>query len=77
MYANISKFVFYLLSTTISEVAPRRAAPRRGRRHAAAAAQVLVILICTAFLGLKSPLEPVQILWLNLVCAVHATARCS
>jgi Ca2+-transporting ATPase len=47
VYANISKFVFYLLSTNVSEV--------------------FTILICTAFLGLQSPLEPIQILWLNLV----------
>lgn len=46
IYANIAKFVYFLLSTNIAEV--------------------FVILIAS-FLGLQSPLVPVQILWLNLM----------
>lgn len=45
IYANISKFVFYLLSTNVSEV--------------------FTILIAV-IMGLRSPLFPIQILWLNL-----------
>jgi len=46
IYANIQKFVFYLLSTNIAEI--------------------LTILI-PILMGLQSPLEPIQILWMNLV----------
>lgn len=46
IYANITKFVFFLLSTNVSEV--------------------FVILIAV-IMGLQSPLQPIQILWLNLV----------
>jgi len=46
IYANITKFVFFLLSTNVAEV----------------------FLILVALLaGLRTPLVPIQILWLNLV----------
>jgi Ca2+-transporting ATPase len=45
IYNNIQKFVFYLLSTNISEV---------------------FFILIAVIMGLSSPLEPIQILWLNL-----------
>jgi Ca2+-transporting ATPase len=45
IYNNIQKFVFYLLSTNISEV---------------------FFILIAVIMGLASPLEPIQILWLNL-----------
>jgi Ca2+-transporting ATPase len=46
IYANISKFVYFLLSTNIAEV---------------------FLILFASFIGLQSPLVPVQILWLNLM----------
>jgi Ca2+-transporting ATPase len=45
IYNNIQKFVFYLLSTNVSEV---------------------FFILIAVIIGLSSPLEPIQILWLNL-----------
>eukprot|EP00457_Paulinella_chromatophora_P000794 gb/GEZN01000794.1/.p1 GENE.gb/GEZN01000794.1/~~gb/GEZN01000794.1/.p1 ORF type:complete len:1095 (+),score=173.48 gb/GEZN01000794.1/:46-3330(+) len=45
IYANIQKFVFFLLSTNMAEV---------------------FLILISVLIGLPSPLEPIQILWLNL-----------
>lgn len=45
IYANIQKFVFYLLSTNVAEV---------------------MTILLPVIIGLPSPLEPIQILWMNL-----------
>ncbi len=45
IYNNIQKFVFYLLSTNVSEV---------------------LLILVGVLAGYPSPLEPIQILWLNL-----------
>lgn len=46
IYANIWKFVYYLLSCNVAEV--------------------MVIFICV-LVGVRTPLTPIQLLWLNLV----------
>jgi len=46
IYANIRRFVFYLLSCNLAEI---------------------LVLFAAAIAGLASPLQPLQILWLNLL----------
>jgi Ca2+-transporting ATPase len=46
IYSNIRKFVYYLLSCNLAEIA--------------------IIFLATAF-NLESPLNPIQLLWLNLI----------
>jgi Ca2+-transporting ATPase len=46
IFANIRRFVFYLLSCNLAEI---------------------LVLVVAAIAGLASPLQPLQILWLNLL----------
>jgi magnesium-transporting ATPase (P-type) len=55
IYANITKFVFFLLSTNISEV---------------------FLILIAVLAGLESPLEPIQILWMNLVGSSMLVCLC-